>query len=168
MARIGKLAKSLGSNAWEDVAQEAFVLSMEKAFGKEYFDRYMHKAMINIALNSIRRSNRDENLIANLAQLSPLLNLEGLDLIVDVHRVFESNHYNPRQIHACYLFFCANFSLREIAKIYNNKSHTEWKRFFDKTRTIFRKELRAYKLISPREEAAKRSDRTLSPEDKKS
>lgn len=158
MARIGKLAKSLGASAWEDVAQEAFVLSMQKAFGKDYFDKYMHKAMINIALNSIRRSNRDADLITNLAQLSPLLNLEGLDLIVDVHRVFEGHHYNPRQIHACYLFFCANFSLREIANLYNNKSHMEWKRFFDKTRTIFRKELLAYKLVPPRKEATKRAD----------
>ncbi len=147
MARIAKLAETLGPTTWQDVSQEAFVLSMQKAFGKDYFDKYMHKAMINIALNSIRRSNRDVDLLANLAKLSPLLNLEGLDLIIDVHRVFESEHYTPKEIHSCYLFFCANFSLREIAKIYKSKSHTEWKRFFDRTKAVFRKALKDYQFV---------------------
>ena len=148
MAKLKTVKRSIGKKglAWEDVVQEAFVVSMTKAFGKDYFDKYLHKAMVNIALNSLRRNNREQDLRANLKNLLPLVNLESLDLIVDVHRVFEKAGYHPNEIHAVYLFFCANFSLREIVGIYG-QSHTHWRRFFNRTKTLFRKELSDYKFI---------------------
>jgi len=153
MAKLKALKRSISrsGNQWEDVVQEAFVTSMTKAFGKDYFDKYLHKAMVNIALNTIRRNNQDSILSANLQKLLPLVNLESLDLICDVHRVFEKEGYHPDQIHACYLYFCADFSLREIVKIYG-QTHTSWRRFFDRTRTLFRKELKDYRFLSTRKE----------------
>jgi len=153
MARLSSLKKAIGPKAWEDIAQQAWVVSMNKAFGKEYFDKYLYKAMVNIALNSLRRNNKEQDLIDNLTKLSPTLNLESLDLICDVHRVFQGAGYNPNQIHACYLFFCANFSLREIVGLYGMNPMT-WKRFFDKTRTLFKKELRDYQHLRPRKKEA--------------
>lgn len=161
MAKLKDLKKSLSTADFEDVAQEAFAQSMKKAFGKGFFDQYVHKAMVNIALNSLRRNNRDEDLTRNLTRMMPLLNLESLDLICDVHRLFRSAEYTPNQIHACYLYFCANFSLREIAKLYGG-NHTAWRSLFNKTRTMFRKELSDYKFLSPRKKAStKRSNGTV-------
>ncbi len=152
MAKLKELKKSLGKADFEDVAQEAFMQSMVKAFGKDYFEKYLHKAMVNIALNSLRRNNKDADLSRNLTRMMPLLNLESLDLICDVHRLFRSAEYTSKQIHACYLYFCANFSLREIAKLYGG-THTQWRRLFNKTRTLFRKELSDYRFLSPRKKA---------------
>lgn len=162
MAKLKHLKKSLGPMAFEDVAQEAFLQSMAKAFGKDYFEKYLHRAMVNIALNSLRRTNREEDLAKNLKSMLPLVNLESLDLICDVHRIFRTAEYTNEQVHACYLYFCANFSLREVVKIYG-KSHTEWRRFFNKTRMLFRKELSDYRFIPTREEpSSKGSNRTIS------
>ena len=155
MAKLKTLKQSIGKaggKQWEDVVQEAFVQSMTKAFGKDYFDKYLHKAMVNIALNVLRRNNQDALLVTNLTKLLPLVNLESLDLICDVHRVFEKAGYHPNEIHACFLYFCASFSLREIVAIYG-QTHTTWKRFFDKTKTLFRKELRDYRFLPTRQEA---------------
>jgi len=165
MAKLKTVKRSIGKKglAWEDVVQEAFVVSMTKAFGKDYFDKYLHKAMVNIALNTLRRNNQDALLVANLKSLLPLVNLESLDLICDVHRVFEKSGYHPNEIHACYLYFCADFSLREIVAIYG-QSHTTWKRLFDRTKTLFRKELKDYRFIPTRtEEGPNGANGTLPP-----
>jgi len=165
MAKLKALKRSIGKsgNEWEDVVQEAWVSSMTKVFGKEYFDKYLHKAMVNIALNTLRRNNQDALLSANLQKLLPLVNLESLDLICDVHRVFEKEGYLPNEIHACYLYFCADFSLREIVKIYG-KTHTTWRRFFDRTRTLFRKELKDYRFLPTRKKgSAPRSGGAVPP-----
>lgn len=148
MAKLKTVKRSIGKAGlqWEDIAQQAFVESMTKAFGRDYFNKYLHKAMVHIAINSLRRTNQDKVLVSNLKQLVPLVNLESLDLIVDVHRVFETAGYHPNEVHACFLFYCANFSLREIVAIYG-QSHTHWRRFFNRTRTLFRKELSDYKFI---------------------
>jgi len=161
MARLKELKKTLSTADFEDVAQEAFMQSMVKAFGKDYFEKYLHKAMVNIALNSLRRNNKDADLTRNLTRMMPLLNLESLDLICDVHRLFRSAEYTQKQIHACYLYFCANFSLREISRLYG-QNHTYWRRLFNRTKTLFRKELSDYKFLSPRKKAGtKRSNGTV-------
>jgi len=153
MAKLKALKRSIGKagDQWEDVVQEAWVSSMTRVFGKDYFDKYLHKAMVNIALNTLRRNNQQKLVFADLQKLLPMVNLESLDLICDVHRVFEQAGYHPDQIHACYLYFCADFSLREIVKIYG-QTHTTWKRFFDRTRTLFRKELKDYRFLPTRAE----------------
>lgn len=165
MAKLKTLKKSIQPADFEDVAQEAFLQSMTKAFGKDYFEKYLHKAMVNIALNSLRRNNKDEELAKNLTRMLPLVNLESLDLICDVHRIFREGSYTPPQIHACYLYFCANFSLREIAKVHGG-THTDWRRLFNKTRTLFRKELSDYSFLSPRKKASSKGSNGTVPKGK--
>ena len=165
MAKLRHLKKSLQSADFQDVAQEAFLKAMTKAFGKDYFEKYLHKAMVNIALNSLRRTNREEDLAKNLTKMLPLVNLESLDLICDVHRIFREGNYTAVEVHACYLFFCAEFSLREIAKIHG-RSHTEWRRLFNRTRTLFRKELSDYSFLSPRKKASSKGSNGTVPKGK--